>query len=183
MTQLAYQTVSTQKHLLTKSGGLCTSCCTYRPKTILHISGICQLNQINGFPTYNLQDNGYWNAGVAVGYSYWRVYTLMLPDVLSSGTYPRAPEENWGSYYALREWRNLGAYRIVYTGEPIPGRNYWINWFYSGSIRADGMLLWLPQYLCHPGIAQYVEGTSIPVCFASDIKLCVSANGTDWPTL
>lgn len=185
MTQLAYQTVSLQKHLLTKSGGLCTTCCTYWPKTILHVRDMCPMDRITGIYALNLQEAGYWNIGVAVGYSYWRVYSLFLPGAYTGvwTGYPPGEPEDMYTHLSERTWQNIGLYRVRDgTWPPVPMHNYIVGAFYNGTVRADGMLLGLPQYLCS-FIAQYYEGTTIPVCFPADIKICVSANGTEWPTL
>jgi hypothetical protein len=174
MTQIAYQTVGGVVKLLTKSGGLCTTCCVLSPKVILTVSDICPMDQLTGFPIYNLESEGYWASGVAIGYTHWRVYTLKL----DGSDYPPGPPEDMLLYLSDRVWKNQGYYR---AGPNMSGLwSYGI--FYSGLINSSGMLVGLPQYLCSFG-AQYWPGTLSPACFPADIKLCVSPNGTDWPAL
>lgn len=66
MTQLAYQTVSLQKHLLTKSGGLCTTCCVECTPEIISSVAVAPANYV----TYS----GYFTIPAPIKTGYWLIY-------------------------------------------------------------------------------------------------------------
>jgi hypothetical protein len=169
MTQLAYKTIGEQKQLLTKNGGLCTTCCKVIPK-VLYTVVMNPLDTISGTPIIDMESSGYWAEGVAIGYTHWRIY--MKPKAYPAGSPP------WNPDYFI--WENQGYYRSLIPN-PLTSR-YTVGSSSAGTIASTGQLIGLQKYLCS-FVLQYEYSGGPGVYLSAEIKLCLSPNGTDWPTL
>jgi hypothetical protein len=167
MTQIAYQTVDGVVKLLTKNGGLCTTCCALMAK-ILETWTIYPYHYDTKTPRFNLNAAGFWGDGVAVGYAKWRFYRK------PGGYYPPYFSDEWVNLGGTDHSSTEGGFQDwTFSGVPVnAGR--------EGDVTATGRLKYLQYYMASLDV-QYSGG--MPIETPATVALCVSPDGTTWPTL
>jgi hypothetical protein len=168
MTQLAYQTVNGVKHLLTKDGGLCTTCCALQPR-ILETWTIYPYHYDTKSPRFNLYSAGFWGDGVAVGYAKWRFYRK------PGGYYPPYHSYEWINAGGIDRSSMEGGFQDFTFSVLVP-----INAGKEGDVTPEGRLKYLQYYLSSFSV-QYSGG--MPVQLPATVVLCVSPDGVNWPAL
>lgn len=165
---LRYITVSGEKKLLCSSGPpyhLCTTCCPCEPAIIGEWYPVYPYHDDTHTPKFNLEEEGFWGDGVAVGYTKWRFY--MRPG----GYYPP---------YNPGQWVNSGFSDSCIRADFQDNIHQYYFPFNNpeGDITPTGRLTYLQRYLSSFTVQYNPSG---PVELVAVIILCVSPNGIDWP--
>jgi len=153
--------------LLSKDGHLCTTCCTPVAKIIGTWWPVYPYHYDTQTPIFNLESLDFWGDGVAIGYIKWRFYSR------PGGYYPPNLPNVWVNYSWVGP-SNYGDWQDYGPGRFPPGSGV------EGDITVAGRLTYLQRYLSSFSV-QYSGGS--PVELPAVILLCVSPDGTSWPTL